>query len=38
MSRKSGLTGVAFAVLFTAFGFLDNGPSQNLSNANTVTW
>ena len=38
MSRKSGLTGVAFAVLFTAFGFLDNGPSQDLSNANTVTW
>ncbi len=38
MSRKSGLTGVAFAVLFTAFGFLDNGPSQNLSNASTVTW
>jgi hypothetical protein len=38
MSRKSGLIGVAFAVLFTAFGFLDNGPSQNLSNANTVTW
>ena len=38
MSRKSGLTGVAFAVLFTAFGFLDNGPSQDLSNASTAAW
>jgi hypothetical protein len=38
MSRTSGLTGVAFAVLFTAYGFLDNGPSQDLSNAGTVAW
>jgi hypothetical protein len=38
MSRKSGLTGVAFAVLFIVYGFLDNGPSQDLSNASTVTW
>jgi hypothetical protein len=38
MSRKSGLIGVAFAVLFTAYGFLDNGPSQDLSNASTVAW
>ena len=38
MSRKSGLVGVAFAVLFTAYGFLDNGPSQDLSNASTQAW
>ena len=38
MSRKSGLIGVAFAVLFTAFGFLDNGPSQDLSDPSTVAW
>lgn len=38
MSRMSGLIGVAFAVLFTAYGFLDNGPSQDLSNASTVAW
>lgn len=38
MSRKSGLAGVVFAVLFTAYGFLDNGPSQDLSNASTQAW
>jgi Domain of unknown function (DUF4386) len=38
MSRKSGLIGVVFAVLFAAFGFLDNGPSQDLSNASTAAW
>lgn len=38
MSRKSGLAGVAYAVLFTAFGFLDNGPAQDLSNASTAAW
>jgi hypothetical protein len=38
MSRRYGLIGVAFAVLFTAYGFLDNGPSQDLSNASTQAW
>jgi hypothetical protein len=38
MSRKSGLIPVAFAVLFIAYGFLDNGPSQDLSNSSTVAW
>ena len=38
MSRKSGLIGVASAVLFTAYGFLDNGPSQDLRDASTVAW
>ena len=38
MSRRSALIGVAFAVLFTAYGFLDNGPAQDLSNASTQAW
>ena len=38
MSRKTGLIGVVFAVLFTAYGFLDNGPSQDLGNASTQAW
>jgi len=38
MSRTSGLAGVVFAVLFTAYGFLDDGPAQTLSNAATQAW
>lgn len=38
MSRVSGLIGVAFAVTYTAGLFLDNGPSQDLSNTRTATW
>ena len=38
MSRTSGLAGVAYAVLFIAYGFTDNGPSQDLSNAGTQAW
>jgi hypothetical protein len=38
MSRASGLIGVAFAVTYAAGLFLDNGPSQDLSDAKTATW
>jgi hypothetical protein len=38
MSRVSGLIGVAFAVTYAAGLFLDNGPSQDLSNTKTAAW
>ncbi len=38
MSRVPGLIGIAFAVTYTAGLFLDDGPSQDLSNAATTQW
>jgi hypothetical protein len=38
MSRMSGLIGVAFAITYAAGLFLDNGPSQDLSNTQTAAW
>jgi hypothetical protein len=38
MSRVSGLIGAAFAVTYAAGLFLDNGPSQGLSDTKTATW
>jgi uncharacterized protein DUF4386 len=38
MSRVSGLIGVVFALAYTAGLFLDNGPSQDLSDAKTTAW
>lgn len=38
MSRLTGLLGVAFAVTYTGGLFMDNGPSQDLSDAATQQW
>lgn len=38
MSRVPGFIAIAFAVTYTAGLFLDNGPSQDLSNAATTQW
>ena len=38
MSRRFGILGVVFGLIYSSGLFLDNGPAQDLSDARTAAW